>query len=88
MIVIALWSGQPTTVVDRVLNDSPAYEAGIQAGDEIVAVNGERTDEWSEVIALIGENESDKIDITVLRDGSELTLSPETEYDEAAAGKR
>ena len=35
MIIIACWSGQATTVIDQVLDDSPAYEAGIQAGDEI-----------------------------------------------------
>ncbi len=82
MIVIAFWSGQPTTVIDQVTDDSPAYEAGLQSGDEIVAVNGEAIEEWSEVIALIGGNESGAVEITVLRDGEELTFAPETEYDE------
>lgn len=82
MIVIAFWSGQPTTVIDQVTDDSPAYEAGLQSGDEIVAVNGEAIEEWSEVIALIGGNEDGAVEITVLRDGEELTFAPETEYDE------
>ncbi len=42
MIIIACWSGQATTVIDQVLDDSPAYEAGIQAGDEITAVDGRK----------------------------------------------
>ena len=88
MIVIAFWSGQPTTVIDEVLDDSPAYEAGLKAGDEIVAVNGEPIDEWSEVIAIIGGSESGSVDITILRDGSEMTLSPETEYDETAGREK
>lgn len=84
MIIIAFWSGQATTVIDEVQTDSPAYEAGLQAGDEIVAVNGEKIDDWEEILSLIGAGEGAETDITVMRDGREATFSTQPEYNEEA----
>ncbi len=84
MIIIAFWSGQATTVIDDVQDNSPAYEAGLQAGDEIVAVDGERIDDWEEILSLIGAGEGAETDITVLRDGREMTFSTQPEYNEEA----
>lgn len=36
-------------VISNVVNGSPAYEAGLRAGDEIVAVDGVETDIWQQV---------------------------------------
>ena len=84
MIIIAFWSGQATTVIDEVQTDFPAYEAGLQAGDEIVAVNGEKIDDWEEILSLIGAGEGAETDITVMRDGREATFSTQPEYNEEA----
>ena len=59
MIVISLWSGQATTVIDTVIDDSPAYQAGIKAGDEITGINGDRVDEWNDLLTLIGESDEE-----------------------------
>lgn len=84
MIIIAFWSGQATTVIDQVLDDSPAYEAGIETGDEIVAINGSEIKEWNDIIGVIGESEEETAEITVMRDGREETLTSSMEYDEEA----
>lgn len=84
MIIIAFWSGQATTVIDQVLDDSPAYEAGIQTGDRIVDINGSGIDDWNDILAIIGESKQDTAEITVLRDGREVSLTSEMEYDEEA----
>lgn len=82
LIVIATWSGQPTTTVSQVLDDSPAYEAGIQAGDEILSVDGTKIEEWNDLLTAVGQTTADSVSIEVLRDGKELTVDSRVEYDE------
>ncbi len=84
MIIIAFWSGQATTVIDQVLDDSPAYEAGIETGDEIIDINGSEINEWNDIIGVIGESREETASITVIRDGKEETLTSSMEYDEEA----
>lgn len=84
LIIIALWSGQPTTTVDRVLDDSPAYEAGIQQGDRIVSIDGQKVEEWNDIIELVGQSSENSAAISVMRDGREITLTSRLEYDEEA----
>ena len=57
---------------------SPAQEAGIQVGDEIVALDGEPAGEWDEVRGYISERPAQPIAMTVERDGQriELTATP------------
>lgn len=81
MIVIACWSGQATTVIDQVLDDSPAYEAGIQAGDEIISIDGEDIDAWSDILTAVGEKKDGSLQITLLRDGHEMSVTATAEYD-------
>ena len=81
MIIIACWSGQATTVIDQVIDDSPAYEAGIQAGDEITAVDGKKIDSWNDILTAIGGKKDEAVEITLIRDGSELSITAAAEYD-------
>ena len=41
--------GSATTAVDQVQADSPAYRAGLEKGDKIIAVDGEEIDSWQEL---------------------------------------
>ena len=81
MIVIAFVVGQATTTVNEVLDDSPAYRAGMMSGDRIVEVDGTTVDEWNDVITYIGESSRDTADIVVERDGAQQTLTAALEYD-------
>lgn len=60
------------TVVGRVIPDSPAAMAGLQSGDEIVAVDGEPVDDWEEInYALIDRmGESGRLLVRVRSAGS------------------
>ena len=73
--------GMTTTVIDEVTDGSPAMEAGIEAGDEVIAVGGDEVENWNDVGAYIAENtDSDgKVDITVSGDSGErtVTVTPE-----------
>lgn len=81
MIVIAFVVGQATTTVNEVLDDSPAYRAGMMSGDRIVEVDGTAVDEWNDVITYIGESSRDTADRVVERDGAQQTLTAALEYD-------
>ena len=70
-----------TAVVNEVLDDSPAYRAGMMSGDRIVEVDGTAVDEWNDVITYIGESSRDTADIVVERDGAQQTLTAALEYD-------
>jgi len=54
---------------------SPAREAGFRNGDQVVAVDGERMDDWEEFFGLIRVSGGDSLDIVVERDGAEQMLA-------------
>lgn len=81
MIIIAFYVGQATTTIDVVNDDSPAYEAGIMAGDEVIALNGTDLKEWTELQTIVGENEGEPVVFTVLRDGQKKEITVIPEYD-------
>jgi len=66
-------SGSTTTTLETVQEGGPAYTAGIQGGDEIIAVNEQEVKSWSDVSAYISGS-SASVDVTVLRDGEELII--------------
>lgn len=68
------FQSEPVPRVDQVLDGSPAAEAGLQPGDEIVAVAGQPVDEFAEAKELIEAREGEPIGVTVERDGSRRTL--------------
>ncbi|HCX72353.1 MAG TPA: RIP metalloprotease RseP, partial [Candidatus Cloacimonas sp.] len=57
----------------------PAYEAGLQEGDEIVAINGEPVSNWYDMRQKILEAASTSVDITINRNGHtfQKSITPE-----------
>jgi regulator of sigma E protease len=63
-------------IVSQVEEDSPAYEAGIEAGDTIVSINGQPVyNEDSMSSALRSVEEGEKIKLGLLRNGKETPVS-------------
>ena len=56
---------------------APAAAADMRPGDEIVAVDGEQITSWSKAQQVIRDLPSGPVDIEVIRDGEQLTLSPD-----------
>jgi membrane-associated protease RseP (regulator of RpoE activity) len=54
---------------------SPAAEAGVRAGDVIVAVDGVAYDDWLEVVDVVRALPGEDVVLTVLRDGREVDLA-------------
>lgn len=72
-------------LIKKVTKDSPAEKAGIQAGDLITKVDGQRVTSVEEVINYFSQKEvGDSVDVTLLRDADSMdvtvTLFSTTEY--------
>ncbi|NQS74918.1 MAG: RIP metalloprotease RseP [Peptococcaceae bacterium] len=64
----------------------PAQTAGLAAGDEILAIDGNRVDKWDELVTLINERPEENISVAVLRDGTELEFALTTARAEDGRG--
>lgn len=53
---------------------SPAASAGLKAGDRVVAVDGERVNDWDEVTGPIKASAGKPLTLTVERDGQTVTV--------------
>ena len=65
-------------VVQWVAHNSPSGKAGLQKGDEILAVDNERVDSWKMFNALTQINPEKSVRIQFIRDGrtGEITIPP------------
>jgi regulator of sigma E protease len=68
--------GGAKRVVDSVTENSPAEQAGLEPGDQVVAVAGKATPTFRAIRAAIRENGGRPITLTVVRDGRRIELGP------------
>ena len=61
--------------VGTVVTGSPAEKAGLQVGDVILAINGERVVYPSDVVQAVGRNGEQPLDMRIRRGGAEQTMS-------------
>jgi regulator of sigma E protease len=71
-------------VIDKVVENSPAYVAGLMEGDRIVDINGSKVNLQSDVTYAIHKNGGKVADITVIRSGAEKTFQIEPMLDKAS----
>ncbi len=77
IFVVMLWVGIPKTssVIGMVERDSPALEAGLRVGDQIVAVDGTPVEWWVEVNRAIEDHDGKDIALQVDRAGQVLDVN-------------
>ena len=68
------FSGDDTVVVEEVMPNSGAAEAGVRTGDVILSVNGERADARRMMELAEGLEADDRVRLVVRRGGREQTL--------------
>jgi len=78
------WAVSVPFAVTDVLPDGPAAAAGIQAGDAIISVEGQRVSNLAELSAVLQRYPDQRVAVEVERDGRRLTLPVEARYDPAA----
>lgn len=81
-------SGITVNTLSKVTPGTPAAEAGLQAGDTIVEINGSETDSWEDVVEGISAwKEGDApLEITYERGGKETTAEVTPAYNEEIDG--
>ena len=81
--LIFFFAGQQVLLptIGEVVSDSPAQEAGIQAGDRVLRINGHSIAYWSDLAARIRNNQDQALRLQVERGDTLLnfTLQPEME---------
>jgi len=69
-------AGEAGVMVSKVIEDSPAYRAGIRVGDIITAVDDGRVASGRALAHLVSEHESgETVALEIWRDGSPLTVT-------------
>ncbi len=75
-------------IIGKVIPGTPAAEAGLRAGDRIVAVDGKPINSWQEFVEYVQARPEQHITITVLRDGQLLNFDLETAAEIGPDGKK
>lgn len=62
-------------LIDSVVDDSPAAAAGFQAGDRVVAANGEPMPLWMDWVNYVRARPGESVSVEIERDGMPLSLT-------------
>ena len=71
---ITLSTGIPQTTIATVSDGSPAFEAGLLAGDRIVMIEEQKIEDWTDILAAVGNSTSESLTMELERDGRTLTV--------------
>ena len=76
---IGIWPPAPPAVVNQIVADSPAEQSGLVRGDQVIAIDGVRIENWLEMATHISGKPGQPVLLSVLRGGEtlELTITPE-----------
>jgi regulator of sigma E protease len=75
--------GHSTNIIDKVIENSPAMEVGILAGDKITEVNGKIVTTWEDFFNEIFTGEGKPVNMQVERNGERIKLDLVPTYNEA-----
>ncbi|MBL3729567.1 RIP metalloprotease RseP [Lysinibacillus sp. HST-98] len=76
-LVIGLIHGVPTyePIITEVVENDPAAQAGMQAGDRVTAINGQAVEKWQDLAAIVQDHPNEDIAVTVERNGQSVNLN-------------
>ena len=80
--IVSFGTGMPTTTIEETLVNSPAEKSGIQSGDTIISINGEKTNSWESIVDKINSSDPNiKMEILISRNNQNktFTILPVTE---------
>ena len=73
-LFVGIGTNQVLPVISEVVSNSAAQAAGIQPGDEIVAINGKKVTEWYKDVEVIRQSQGAELTLDLNRDGELLTI--------------
>jgi membrane-associated protease RseP (regulator of RpoE activity) len=79
LLLFTLFAGVGTNqvlpVIGEVVSGSAAQSVGIQAGDEVVSINGVKVTNWYKDVEVIRNSGGKELTIGLIRDGQQITVS-------------
>lgn len=75
-LLIGLIHGVPTyePIITEVVENDPAAQAGMLAGDRVTAIDGQAVDKWQDLAAIVQDHPGEDIAVIVDRNGQQVTL--------------
>ncbi|HBG20264.1 MAG: RIP metalloprotease RseP [Desulfobacterales bacterium GWB2_56_26] len=70
-----------TTRIGKVNENSPAAQAGLEKGDEILRINDKETLAWQDVLTAVKDSTGSPLSIVVQRGGEQLTMTVKPSID-------
>jgi len=81
--IISFAVGSPTTTIAELDKELPAYEAGLQPGDKITAINDKTITNWDQVVNEINTSDKEIIKISIARSKEVIDFSVKPIFEEA-----
>lgn len=75
LIPVFIYIGSPTTTLDKVTANSPAYEANLKSGDTIKSIDGKEIKSWNEFTQIISTSDGKELNLVVERNDKSVKLS-------------
>ena len=79
-VIIGLYQGIPSdrALIGEVLPDTPAAEAGLIDGDEVIEIDGKTVTEWRDFTEVVRASANKEIELIVMREGEreQLFITP------------
>jgi regulator of sigma E protease len=85
---ITLWQPPFAALLEQVMKDSPAEQAGLRAGDLILAADGQQLDGWVGLVTYVQARPGETLQIEYEREGERQTTSLTALAIEAEDGRR
>jgi len=76
-MLIGLIHGVPTyePIITEVVENDPAAQAGMLAGDRVVNIDGQAVEKWQDLAAIVQDHPGEDINVTVERNGQQVNLN-------------
>lgn len=81
------WAPVPDAIIGELTAGGPAERAGMQSGDQVLAVDGIAVANWADWVELVRARPGQRIDVRLLRGGEDLDLVIEVEAVDSDAGQ-
>jgi len=92
VLLFSLFAGigtnQVLPVIKDVVPNSAAQAAGIQAGDEVISINGKKVTEWYKDVEVIRQSQGKELDLVLNRAGEEIAVSASARLTDIDGTKR